>query len=247
MLMLQGKESRCSIKDDDVPWILDKILVEDAGLIVAGPLYHLRPNSLFESIHERMLPTMFNHPEIEHEIRIGGIISVGGGEPEWTPLGLTLFNIFMLRTRKVVDQMQINFCARPGTVTMHDEYINRARQLGTNIANAMRMPIEQVKYMGQQSDVACPVCHCNIVQILGDASAVYCPVCWVKGTVNINSGKIKVDWDKESMENPRFSEKAMEMHLELVKGLKDQWFGHDMPIAKERMKKYANWGKVIKP
>src|SRR4030042_4751109 len=105
MAMARGKESRCAIKDDDVEWILEKILVEDNALIVAGPLYHLRPNSYFESIHERMLPVIFRHPEIVAKTRVGGIISVGGGDPEWTQLGLTGFNIFMQHTRKVVDQM----------------------------------------------------------------------------------------------------------------------------------------------
>ena len=40
--MARGKESRCAIKDDDVPWILEKTVVEDCGLIVSGPLYHVR-------------------------------------------------------------------------------------------------------------------------------------------------------------------------------------------------------------
>jgi len=247
MLMAQGKESKCAIKDDDVPWIHEKILVEEAGLIVAGPLYHLRPNAVFESIHERMLPVMFRHPEIVHKTRIGGIISVGGGEPEWTPLGLQGFNIFMQHTRNVVDQMQVNFCGRPGTVTMREEYIQRARKLGTNVAKAMLMPIEEVKYMGEESDVACPVCHVDILRVPGDGSEVYCPVCWVKGTASVNNGKLKVNWDPESLKMPRFSEKGIEIHLDLIKELQGKWFGHDMPIGKEKMKKYENWGKVVKP
>ena len=59
MAMARGKESRCAIKDDDVEWILEKVLVEDCGLIISTPLYHLRANAYFEIINERMLPTMF--------------------------------------------------------------------------------------------------------------------------------------------------------------------------------------------
>jgi multimeric flavodoxin WrbA len=247
MLMAQGKESRCAIKDDDVPWIHEKILVEDAGLIVAGPLYHLRPNAIFDSIHERMLPVMFRHPEIVHKTRVGAIISVGGGEPEWTPLGLQGFNIFMQHTRNVVDQMQANFVGRPGTVTMRDEYIQRAHKLGVNLAKAMLMPIEQVKYMGEQSEVACPVCHVDTLRVPGDGSDVYCPTCWVKGKARVDGGKLRVDWDPESVKVPRFSEKGIEIHLDLIKELQGKWFGHDMPIGKEKMKKYEAWGKVIKP
>ncbi len=42
MAMARGKEPRCAIKDDDVEWILEKVLVEDGGLIVSTPVYHLK-------------------------------------------------------------------------------------------------------------------------------------------------------------------------------------------------------------
>ncbi|MGD0916853.1 MAG: flavodoxin family protein, partial [Thermodesulfobacteriota bacterium] len=116
MAMARGKESRCAIKDDDVEWILEKVLVENCGLIVSTPLYHLRANSYFEIINERMLPTMFRNPQILKKTRVGGIICVGGGEPEWTPLGLTSANIFVQHTRKLVDQIQVNYVGRPGAV-----------------------------------------------------------------------------------------------------------------------------------
>ncbi|HJX02965.1 MAG TPA: flavodoxin family protein [Dehalococcoidia bacterium] len=247
MAMARGKESRCAIKDDDVEWILEKILVEDNALIVAGPLYHLRPNSYFESIHERMLPVMFRHPEIVAKTRVGGIISVGGGEPEWTPLGLTGFNIFMQHTRKVVDQMQVNFCGRPGTVTMREEYIKQAHQLGKNVAKAMNMPADKIKYVGPETEVSCPICHVNLVQIPDKLPAVYCPVCWVKGELKMDGKKMKIDWDAESVKYPRFSEKGIGTHLDFIKELQMKWFGQDQETGKERMKKYENWGRVIKP
>ena len=151
--MVRGKEAWCTIKDDDVPWILDKILVEDCALIVSSPVYHLRTNSYFEAIHERMLPTMFRNRHVLEKTRVGGIISVGGGELEWTPLGLTSINIFVQHTRKLVDQMQANFVGRPGTVLMEEQYLKRARQLGQNIARAIMMPIEEVKYIGDETEV----------------------------------------------------------------------------------------------
>lgn len=247
MAMAKGKEARCTIKDDDVEWILEKILVEDCGLIVAGPLYHLRPNAYFESIHERMLPVMFRHPEIITKTRVGGIISVGGGEPEWTPLGLTSFNIFMQHTRKVVDQMQVNFCGRPGTVTMREEYIKRAHELGQNVARAMKLPADKIKYVGPETDVSCPVCHTNVMQIPDKLPFIYCPVCWVKGEIIVEKGQMKVKWDEETAKYPRFSEKGIGTHLELIKELQMQWFTKDQETGKERMKKYENWGKIIKP
>jgi hypothetical protein len=178
---------------------------------------------------------------------VGGIISVGGGEPEWTPLGLTGFNIFMQHTRKVVDQMQVNFCGRPGTVTTREEYIKQAHQLGKNVARAMKLPAGKIKYVGPQTEVSCPVCHINLVQIPDKLPELFCPVCWVKGEIKTDGKKIRVEWDKKSLKQPRFSELGIGTHLELIKQLQMKWFGEDQEVGKKRMKKYENWGRIIKP
>jgi len=245
--MARGKESRCAIKDDDVPWILEKTVVEDCGLIVSGPLYHLRPNSYFEAIHERMLPTMFRHPEVLKKTRVGAIISVGGGEPEWTPLGLTSMNIFVQHTRVLVDQMQVNYVGRPGAVLMEEKYLRQARELGRNVARAMMMPIEEVKFVGDETEVSCPVCHCNVLKVPEKLPNVFCPVCWVKGVITLDGGKMKVKWDEEGAKYPRFSERGVSTHLELIKNLQMKFYTEDQEKVKERLKKYREYGNIIKP
>ncbi len=245
--MARGKEVRCAIKDDDVPWILEKTLVEDCGLIVSGPVYHLRANSYFEIIHERMLPTMFRHPEVLKKTRVGAIISVGGGEPEWTPLGLTSMNIFVQHSRILVDQMQVNYVGRPGAVLMQEKYLKRARELGRRVARAMMMPIKQVKFVGDETEVSCPVCHCNVLKVPAKLPNVFCPVCWVKGVITINEDKMKVKWDEEDAKHPRFSERGVSTHLELIKNLQTKFYAEDLEKVKERVKKYISYGRIIKP
>ncbi|NVL91386.1 MAG: flavodoxin family protein [Desulfobacterales bacterium] len=247
MAMARGKEARCAIKDDDVPWILEKTLVEDCGLIVSAPVYHLRSNGYFEIIGERMLPTMFRHPEILKKTRVGAIISVGGGEPEWTPLGLTTINIFVQHTRILVDEMQVNFVGRPGAILMKEEDIQRARELGQNVARAMMMPIEEVKFVGDETDVACPVCHCNVLKVPEKLPDVYCPVCWVQGTIYYDGTKMKVKWNEENIKVPRFSPKFVGKHLDLVIELHKKFFTEDQDKVKELRKKYISYGKIIKP
>jgi multimeric flavodoxin WrbA/uncharacterized Zn finger protein (UPF0148 family) len=245
--MGRGKEARCAIKDDDVPWILEKTLVEDCALIVSAPVYHLRPNAYFEAIHERMLPTIFRHPEVLKKTRVGAIISVGGGEPEWTPLGLTSINIFVQHSWKLVDQMQVNFVTRPGAVLMEEKYLKRARELGRNIAKAMMMPIGKVKYVGDETELSCPVCHCNVLKVPEKLPDVYCPVCWVHGVISSDGEKMKVKWDEEDVKYPRFSERGISTHLELVKSLHMKFFTEDQEEVKERLKKYVAYGNIIKP
>lgn len=245
--MARGKEVRCAIKDDDVPWILEKTLVEDCGLIVSGPVYHLRANSYFEIIHERMLPTMFRHPEVLKKTRVGAIISVGGGEPEWTPLGLTSMNIFVQHSRILVDQMQVNYVGRPGAVLMQEKQLKRARELGRRVARAMMMPIKQVKFVGDETEVSCPVCHCNVLKVPAKLPNVFCPVCWVKGVITINEDKMKVKWDEEDTKHPRLSERGVSTHLELIKNLQTKFYAEDLEKVKERVKKYISYGRIIKP
>jgi multimeric flavodoxin WrbA len=246
MLMARGKEPVCAIKDDDVPWILDKVLLEDAGFILAFPLYHLRANAYFESIHERMLPVMFKHPEILKKDKVGAIISVGGGEPEWTPLGLTSANIFVQHSWRLVDQMQVNFCGRPGSVLLHPEYLEKARKLGRNVAEAMIMPVEEVRYKGEDTDCSCPVCHCNVLKVPERLPEVFCPVCWIRGEVHKEGSEMKVIWDEESKRVPRFSEKGVFTHLDLIKSLQKTFYENEEKV-KEMKKKYEGYGNIIRP
>jgi multimeric flavodoxin WrbA len=247
MAMARGEEARCTIKDDDVPWILEKVLVEECALIVSVPVYHIRANSYFEAIHERMLPTMFRHPEILEKTRIGGIISVGGGEPEWTVLGLTSINIFIQHTRKLVDQMQVNYVGRPGAVLMEERYLERARRLGQNIAKAIMMPIGNVKYVGDETGVACPVCHCNVLKVPENLPEVYCPVCWVRGIISSSGEGMKVNWNEAGIKNPRFSPGFVAGHLKFIAELQKKFFTQDQKTIKERIKKYVSYGNIVKP
>jgi multimeric flavodoxin WrbA len=161
----RGREVRCAIKDDDVEWILEKTVVEDCGLIVSVPVYLLRSNGYFINISERILPTIFRHPEVLKKTRVGAIISVGGGPPERTPLGLLLANIFVQHTRILVDQTQVNFLGHPHAALINKKALERARELGRNVARAMMMSIEEVKFVGDETAVSSPVCHCNVLQI----------------------------------------------------------------------------------
>ncbi|MEM3602522.1 MAG: flavodoxin family protein [Candidatus Bathyarchaeia archaeon] len=245
MAMAKGEEPKC-VMDDDVPWVLDKILLDEAAVIVGVPTYHLRSNGYFEIINERMLPVIFKHPEILKKNKVGAIIAVGGGEPEWTPLTLLLANIFMQHVTRVVDQMLANFCPRPGQVLLYPEYIERARKLGRNVVNAMNMPISEVKYVGERKDTACPVCHCDILRVHAELPEVFCPVCWTKGVITVEDGKMGIKWNEESVKYPRFSEKGVFDHLEFIKK-NVRYYYDNLERVKGLSAKYAAYSKILKP
>lgn len=245
MAIARGEKAKCAI-DDDAPWLLEKIILEDAALIISVPTYHLRPNGYFEVICDRMLPVLLSNPHVLRKERVGAIIAVGGGEPEWTPLTLLLANIFMQQVRKVVDQMLVNFCPRPGQVLLYPEYLERARKLGRNVINAMRMPINEVKYVGEEGEESCPVCHCNIVKIHKGLPEVYCPVCWTKGKIVMKGERMVIEWDEESVKYPRFSEKGVLDHLELIKK-NFKYYYDNLDKVKNLITKYAEYGSIVKP
>jgi hypothetical protein len=58
---------------------------------------------------------------------------------------------------------------------------------------------------------------------------------------------MKVKWDEESTKYPRFSERGIGKHLELIKELQTKFYTEDQEQVKERMKKYISYGKFIKP
>lgn len=235
----KGILDACPVKDDDVPWILEKAVLEDAAFIVAAPVYHLRSNAILMAIYERMHPLMFSHMDMLKKNKVGGIISVGGGVDGWTSFGLTMINIWTQHFIRLVDQVQVE---------MRDfktDWVARTTELGRNVAKAMSMPLEEVKYVGKESQMACPVCHCDVFQVPQKLPEVYCPVCWVKGVILIENGKMKVRWSEKDIKNPRFSEYGVWYHIdhEILQYISKI----DPNIMKERVKKYSAYGTLIKP
>ena len=247
MSLSKGGPAKCAIKDDDVPWILEKTVVEDCGLIVSAPVYHLTANNYLIIINHRMLPAIFNHPDTLKKTRVGGIISVGGGESDWTPLGLLTANIFLQHTRILVDQIQVNGATRPGHVLVHDASLARARKLGQNVARAMMVPPEEVKYMGDECDTSCPVCHCDVLKVPEKLPHVVCPVCDVHGVLTGEGDRMKVEWNEEDIEHPRFSEYGVGKHLDELKEKFTKYFREEHERVEDLKKKYITYGNVIKP
>lgn len=249
--------------NDDVPWIHEKTLMEDCGLIVAVPCYHVRANALFYAINERMLSVTDKARDVLKKTRVGAVIGVGGsGYDGWTSLLKPSVEIFMQHTRKIVDQIQVNFTGmrewnlwmqqgQPLTSHIHlarfidtpwdkvptmwgeqpsgAEFlkmaIERAKQLGRNVAQAMNMPIEEVKYLGEKSGVDCPVCHCNILLVPENLPYVGCPVCWIRGTIVVDKGQMKVEWNMKDAELPRFSYDGLNHHQR-----REQYEGTEWPM-----------------
>jgi hypothetical protein len=178
--------------------------------------------------------------------RVGAIICVGGGEFDWIPLTLSTVNIFVQHTSLVVNQIQVYGATAPGSVLMNKKALKQARELGRNVAKAMMKPIEEAKFVGDETAVSCPVCHCNVLKVPEKLPDVYCPVCWIHGVISLDGDKMKVNWNEEDAQHLRFSEYGVSKHMEEV-GMKHKKFlGEDQAKVKELIKKYISHGRIVK-
>ncbi len=216
--MPSGGEAQCVIKDDDMAFVQEKVWWEDNALILSAPIYYLTAPGLLKVVHDRFIPYLLHGPERSAErARIGASLSVGSGGPKWTPMGLPFLNMFLLFSQRiVVDQLQANGSGQPGAVVLYEDVLVRARRLGRNVAEAMKMPERQVTFVGEASPVSCPQCHSNLIQVTSKLPAVVCPICDIKGTIADEEGKMVVSWDQESVEFPRWSAAVMTEHLEVI-------------------------------
>ncbi|HJX03538.1 MAG TPA: flavodoxin family protein [Dehalococcoidia bacterium] len=254
----QAHTGKCVLKDD-VEWILQKTVLSDAALIIAAPVFYLRPNGYFMCICERMHPLMFNHTEILKRSKVGAIISHGGSPNDWACLSLASLNIWTQHFIRLVDQVHI------GGGEPKDP-LSRAEELGRNVARAIAMPIENVNYVGEETPVSCPSCHCDIMQASQDSPHIVCPVCWVHGEISFDNGKMKVKWDEWESQYPRFSELGVFEHMAIgTRGERlrfessklrfSQLEGSSRENRMEEMRKrqqevnkiYSSYGTIIEP
>jgi len=109
------------------------------------------------------------------------------------------------------------------------------------------MLIEEVTFRGNETSASCPVCHCNVLQVPDDFPHVVLPVCDVNSVMSLEGGKIMVKWNKEDIKHPRFSEYGIYKHMQEVGMKKGKFFGEDQAKAKDLIKRYISYGKIIKP
>lgn len=277
--------NRCVLKDD-VDWILEKTVEEDAALIVSVPCYHIRANSYLSAINERMNPVFGRNPDILKKTRVGAIIGVGGsGYDGWASLNLLMTNIFVQHTRVLVDQIQVNNCGlkewnlwlqQGEDLTSHThqariqdldyekiwemwpqeydpmdfarKYLERACELGRNVARAMDTPMEEVEYKGEEAAISCPLCHCNILLVPENLPHIMCPVCAIRGTVISDGSQFKVEWNEDDTRNPRFSPEAVDHHFYWLGKHRDTYGGMEtMKKVRDLWKEYHSIGRIIQP
>lgn len=210
---------------DDTPFLADCFLDSD-GILIGAPVYALSPGSMFFAFRDRVFgPKMDvakkelgfpDAPWIAGRMRArpGGLISVGGALTEhWTSSGLpNLYTATFSAQTEVVDMLNIHGVADPGAATMEVEYLQKARRLGRNVAEAMLSGDH--RWRGEQVGL-CPRCHLNLLTYTPGNDQVVCPVCGITGEIHAVGGQVQISWPEreEYRRDDRLSVGGKKLHL----------------------------------
>ena len=251
--MSEGKNAGCVLDEkDDKKKIMDVMLNQDA-VIFSVPTYDLMPASVYLTFAHRSLSYETSFLEsigaIEHRDRVAGLISVGGSTRAWQSMALEGLQATMFTTdMKVVDMILATRVPGNAQCLLNDELLERARQMGEHIMEAVRTPAEERKWLGEEDMGWCPNCHSNAL-VLGEKQwdgvyyPVECQVCGAGGNlVQTEDGKWKFVIQEDGLLKDRTTVAGRAKHLEEIAHTQGGFFGdpEKLALVRERKMKYVN-------
>jgi hypothetical protein len=84
----------------------------------------------------------------------------------------------------VVDQVQFEGAGTPRSIVLDPAAIDRAAQLGRNVAAQLGVAFDQVRYVGPPG--LCPMCHLDVIVLRGQS--VECATCGARGELATEPG-----------------------------------------------------------
>ena len=231
-------------KNDDMLWLRERFDQCDA-LITSSPVFEIRPSGNYCSMNDRFLGfgPKFLMGVFQRRKRIGAAIATGGSD--WVQLTLPQMMLahFMLNI-KVVDQYVATWVGRPGHVLLREDHMARARKLGTNVATAMKKPIEEVEYMGDEPG-ACPYCHSDLV-VMMKKHTVQCPICGIRGDVSIAGEEFNISWREDDIKHIRWEPLGMASHFKDIQQTHGK-FEAGKDTVKAKLQKYKDFVPYVRP
>ena len=252
---LRGGKGDCIIKGDDMPFYREKFLESD-GIIVSTPVFNNTAPGYFRLLGDRCGPAFDREnkrfaKKLGADIddrwfkpRVAAWIVVGGGPATHVHTALPLMFHFSKSVQaKQVDRLAATFCASPGQVLMHPEFIERAAVLGRNIASQMGKPNDQVQWLGGD-DFVCGNCRSTML-VCGKNNEVHCATCGRIGhMITGEDGIVRIEFDPEDLvvDDPEYREKHI---IETGKRFTD--FDEYIKTHKELFDRYRNFGAFSMP
>jgi multimeric flavodoxin WrbA len=205
--------------DDDCDWFWEQVMAAD-GVIYSSPIYsRTTPGKLrlltdrvfgphadvgfIELLLEqeragRAIQVPFAPDERALRHRVAAFICTGGAlTPQWNTLALPLMHSLAFSMRSaVVDQVVFAGAGTPSSIVLFPEAIERARQLGANVAEQVGRSYDEVRYRGEPG--LCPLCHLNVIDLHG--TDVECATCGAAGRLEVADGVPRVVFDPAGLD-----------------------------------------------
>ncbi len=189
---------------DDLKLIWSKIDDSD-GILLSVPCYFLESTAVLKQLIDRAWV-------LAHRGTFRGkyaSVMVPYATRGWIPYPMLQPNIFFgILGLKVIHRAVFNIQGL-GEVVHHEEAIEKAHKIGTELAQAIQA--QDPTYRSEPG--LCPICKDWNIRILKNRRAVECPTCGIRGTLQIQDGKIGVEFDERAMEEYRFSPEVAYKHF----------------------------------
>jgi multimeric flavodoxin WrbA/uncharacterized Zn finger protein (UPF0148 family) len=239
--VINGGTGECVIKDDGMPFLIERFSECDA-IIYSYPVYYLSPPGVLRSVNDRMVGYNYKAARDGTKRRVGGLIAVGG--TDWVTLGLPLLLTNLQSSQvEVVDHLQAVFSARPGQVLLDDKAVARARALGRHVAEAWFKKDGEAKFMGDEPG-HCPVCHTSVL-LVPKNGPVECAICGSRGTLKVEGDAYRVAFYEEDIKKSRWYQKGFSEHLGVVHKVHEK-AEQGKDVIKSKLSKYKSYDPIIK-
>lgn len=234
---LSNEKPECVQNNDDYRWLVDQIKDADA-LLLGAPIYDFIPSGNFIVLLNRGLG--FGEPSTK--TKVCSSISLGGSD--WTDFTEPIMDLALRNLAEdasIIDKMVVGDYPAYQMVVLDDAILEKARNVGKNLANAFGN--NKVMYKGEYG--ICPVCHNNLLKPV-TKNQIQCPFCGAEGTAEIIDGDLVIDWNSNIFEKNRFSISGRSQHRIDIK-TRHQWTAAHSSELNEKKKKYSDYNPVMKP
>ena len=214
--LVMGKGMICTRKDDFAA-LYEKIIEAD-GVLMVDPIFESGGSGLFHVITDRMGPghdtgmLLMLNGKLQEQGKEGlnprlfqqkAISFVGIGGSDWAVRVETDHAMFAMSPGwKVVDNESWSWCK---DVIMHDDKIERMKQIGRNLVEAAQYIIDNHVMIPGSDELdlwkgpegACPHCHGNAFYVFPGTTHAVCELCGLEGHLEVVDGATKLINDPE--------------------------------------------------
>lgn len=135
--------------------------------------------------------------------RVLGFLMTGGSTtPDQYSMALPSMHLyFYCLHAKIVDQYVGQGFSNPGAVLLDSKLMDRAGQLGRNVASQMGKSYDDAEYLGSRSSTSCLNCHLSSMELFNTLdNAVGCTTCGTRGKLVVAAnGSIQPQWEADSV------------------------------------------------